>query len=328
MAPNLAHSQHALVHDMITSRSLTASQMGDVAGCSERSIKYIRANVRLFGSTTAPPNRGGRPPTITPPMLAALREHLLEKPNEDLDDMAIYLWDEFSKLVSRWAIRRALSSIGWSPKQMQRIARGRNADLRDYYVHKLSEYRSFQLVYVDESGCDKRIGFRRRGWSPRGVTPVMVAQFQRGQRYQILPAYSQDGIVCARVFQGSTDANIFLDFIEQMLSHCNPFPGKRSVVIMDNASIHHSKEIEAACARAGVKLVYLPPYSPDLNPIEEFFAELKAFIKKHWKIFEDNSVLEFESFLEWCVDEVGGRKASAQGHFRHAGLVIEEELTI
>ena len=174
MAPNLAHSQHALVHDMITSRSLTASQMGDVVGCSERSIKYIRANVR-FGSTTAPPNRGGRPPTITPPMLAALREHLLEKPNEDLDDMAIYLWDEFSKLVSRWAIRRVLSSIGWSPKQMQRIVRDRNDDLRDYYMHKLLEYRSFQLVYVDKSGYDKRIGFRRRGWSPRGVTPVMVA---------------------------------------------------------------------------------------------------------------------------------------------------------
>ena len=54
--------------------------------CSERSIKSIRANVRLFGSTTAPPNRGGRPPTITPPTLAELREHLLEKPNEDLDD--------------------------------------------------------------------------------------------------------------------------------------------------------------------------------------------------------------------------------------------------
>jgi transposase len=49
---------------------------------------------------------------------------------------------------------------------------------------------------------------------------------------------------------------------------------------MDNASFHHTQRIEQMCYDAGVKLVYLPPYSPDFNPIEEFFAELKAFIKR------------------------------------------------
>jgi hypothetical protein len=93
---------------------------------------------------------------------------------------------------------------------------------------------------------------------------------------------------------------------------------------MDNASFHRGPEIETACARVGVKLVYLPPYSPDLNPIEEFFAELKAFVKKHWRVFEENPEYEFEAFLEWCVDEVGGRKASARGHFRNAGVTIQE----
>lgn len=93
---------------------------------------------------------------------------------------------------------------------------------------------------------------------------------------------------------------------------------------MDNAFLHRTDEIEQACARAGVKLIYLPPYSPDKNPIEEFFAELKAFIKKHWRVLNDNPTLEFESFLEWCIDEVGARKASAHGHFRHAGIVINE----
>jgi len=50
---------------------------------------------------------------------------------------------------------------------------------------------------------------------------------------------------------------------------------------MDNASFHHTERIKQMCDLAGVKLVYLPPYSPDLNPIEEFFSELKAFIKKN-----------------------------------------------
>jgi hypothetical protein len=59
-------------------------------------------------------------------------------------------------------------------------------------------------VYVDESGCDKRISFRRTGWSPVGATPLQVSKFHRDQRYQILPAYAQDGVVFSRVFQGST----------------------------------------------------------------------------------------------------------------------------
>lgn len=57
---------------------------------------------------------------------------------------------------------------------------------------------------------------------------------------------------------------------------------------MDNASFHHSDRIEQMCLEAGVKLVYLPPYSPDLNPIEEFFAELKAFIQQNWQFQDDN----------------------------------------
>jgi transposase len=109
-----------------------------------------------------------------------------------------------------------------------------------------------------------------------------------------------------------------------VLASCNPFRGKNSVVVMDNASFHHTERIEQMCCDASVILVYLPPYSPDLNPIEEFFAELKAFIKKHWQIYEDHPGQGFDTFLEWCIDVVGSNKRSARGHFRHAGWAIEE----
>ena len=64
---------------------------------------------------------------------------------------------------------------------------------------------------------------------------------------------------------------------------------------MDNASFRHSDTIESLCAEAGVKLLYLPPYLPDLNPIEDFFAELKAFVKRdrqHLQIFP-SKILEY-----------------------------------
>lgn len=107
---------------------------------------------------------------------------------------------------------------------------------------------------MDESGCDKRINFRRTGWSPLGVTPVKIARFQREQRYQILPAYSQDGILLARVFQGSTDSVFFEDFIEQLLHHCGRWLEPKFVLVMDNASFNHTERIEQMCVDAVVKL--------------------------------------------------------------------------
>jgi len=78
--------------------------------------------------------------------------------------------------------------------------------LRDEYRHYIADFELDQLVFVDESGCDKRVGFRRTGWSPLGTTPIQIYGSHREQRHQILPAYAQDGKVLARIFQGSTDA--------------------------------------------------------------------------------------------------------------------------
>lgn len=115
-----------------------------------------------------------------------------------------------------------------------------------------------------------------------------MSKFYCDQRYRILPAYAQDSIVLSRVFRGSTDTSVFEDFIEQLLQHCGKWLEPKSVSVIDNASFHHSKQIDEICSEAGVKLVYLPPYSPDLNPIEKFFAELKAFFRRCWQSYEEN----------------------------------------
>jgi transposase len=91
---------------------------------------------------------------------------------------------------------------------------------------------------------------------------------------------------------------------------------------MDNASFHHTEQITELCSRAGVKLLFLPPYSPDLNLIEEFFAELKAFVRRNW---QKHTGEDFKDFLEWSLDVVGARVESAQGHFRHANVEVEQQ---
>jgi hypothetical protein len=115
--------------------------------------------------------------------------------------MVVFLWDEFEIMVTTHSIGRALASVGWTMKMARRIVRERNADLRDFYLHTLSTFRSHHLVYIDESGLDKRAGFRRTGWSTSGVTPVQVAKFHRGRRYQFLPAYCPKSLLHYTVYQ-------------------------------------------------------------------------------------------------------------------------------
>jgi transposase len=69
---------------------------------------------------------------------------------------------------------------------------------------------------------------------------------------------------------------LFEDFVDELLYYCGKWLEPKSVLVMDNASFHHTERIRQLCVAAGVKLVYLPPYSPDLNPIKKFFAELKG----------------------------------------------------
>jgi transposase len=140
MAPHLATSQHHLIRDMILDGTLTAAQMATAASCSKRSVKAIRSNLRHFHATKAPANGGGRRRSITPPMLDALRERLLEKPGLYLEEMTLFLWDKFDVLVSTHSISRTLRAVGWSKKVARQIAREQNAELRDFYLYNLTQF--------------------------------------------------------------------------------------------------------------------------------------------------------------------------------------------
>lgn len=202
-------------------------------------------------------------------MRDALFGQLAKRPDMFRYEIIDFLYDSFGLEVSPTTISRTLKTERWTRKTNGRVAKQRNSDLRELYLYKLSDCRSYQLVFIDESGCDKRSGHRRQGWAPSGATPVQVEEFDREQRLQILTAYTQSGVKLARIYPGSTDAVIFEDFIEQLLLHCGKWPGPNSVLVMDNASIHRSERLEQMCVDAGVRVLKLAPYSPDMNPIKE-----------------------------------------------------------
>jgi transposase len=96
------------------------------------------------------------------------------------------------------------------------------------------------------------------------------------QLHTVIAALTPDGLTAPAVFNGPLDNPTFLAYVEQVLV---PTLQRGDVVVLDNLAIHKQAEVRAAIEAVGAHLRFLPPYSPDLNPIEQAFAKLKAFLR-------------------------------------------------
>ena len=138
------------------------------------------------------------------------------------------------------------------------------------------------LIFVDETGADRRNCLRRFGYSIRGKPPVSKKLLVRGQRVNAIAAISTSGVLDCHSVTSSVDGDRFIYFVQNiLLPHLQPFDGvnPHSVVVMDNASIHHVHGVAPLIESTGALLYYLPPYCPDLNPIEEAFSKLKSTLR-------------------------------------------------
>ena len=107
---------------------------------------------------------------------------------------------------------------------------------------ELHEWNPEQLIYVDESACNERTSDRKYGWAPIGIPAYRIGSYKRSERWSILPAYTCDGFIDWDIIHGSYDADLFAIFVEShVIPHTTPFPGLRSIIIMDNARIHRAQ---------------------------------------------------------------------------------------
>lgn len=167
-------------------------------------------------------------------------------------------------------------------KKITRVSAERSAVKRIEYLARIGAYRAEQLVFVDESSADRPTTYRGRAWSIRGAKAQRKAFFVRSRRYSVLPALSlQDGILHCSVIEGSFCAESFTRFIRQLLDNMQPFPAPNSVIVMDNCPIHKHPDIRELIESRGMRCEFLPPYSPDLNPIELAFSAMKYHLRRN-----------------------------------------------
>jgi transposase len=133
-----------------------------------------------------------------------------------------------------------------------------------------------QLVFVDETWASTHMT-RTRGRSPSGRRLVMAVPHGHWKTTTFVAALRADGLTAPTVVDGAINGDLFEAYVRQQLV---PTLRPGDTVVMDNLSSHKRAGVREAIEGAGARLVYLPPYSPDLNPIEQAFAKLKALLRK------------------------------------------------
>jgi transposase len=170
-----------------------------------------------------------------------------------------------------------------------------------------------RLVFLDESGIDTRLT-RAYGRAPRGRR--VVGKVPRGswERLTVIGALALDGVVASMSIAAATGTAVFLAFVEQALVPA--LQGRPDVVVvMDDLAAHKAEAVRSALDRAGLSHRYLPPYSPDLNPIEQAWSKLKARLRASGA----RSREALERALGPSLAAITAR--DARGWFRLAGYV-------
>jgi transposase len=133
-----------------------------------------------------------------------------------------------------------------------------------------------RLVFVDETGASTKMA-RRCGRSPRGERCVAAVPHGHWKTTTFVGGLRLSGITAPMTIDGAMDGPAFLAWVQGMLA---PALGHGDIVVMDNLPAHKQPGVRAAIEACGAQLRYLPPYSPDLNPIEMAFSKFKALLKK------------------------------------------------
>ena len=245
---------------------------------SESSVQRWARLERPRGSVAAQPMGGQRPFALAGER-AGILERIAQQPDLPLRALLAELHDRGIK-VSYFAVWNIVDRAGLSYKKKSLRAseqdRPKVARRRLQWQQRQHKVDPKRLVFIDETWAKTNMT-PLRGRCPVGQRLVAKAPHGHRKTLTFVAALRCDGITAPCLLNQPINAVSFRTYVEQFLA---PTLRPGDVVVMDNLSSHTGKAIRKAIQAAGAKLIFLPPYSPDLNPIEQVFAKLKTLLRK------------------------------------------------
>ena len=248
-------------------------------------------------------------------------ELLMDNPAMYLDELQRELHQNTGTWTSISTIFRTIRRLGFTRKMLRHVAMQRSDDRRAEFMEEMKYPSANMIVWLDETGSDRRNERRKRGYHLRGMTPTDFKFTVRGKRLSSIGIMSTRGVEDVDTYEGNINGDIFCDFIERCLVPIlQPFNGTndRSIVVMDNASIHHVDRVITTIQNTGALLRFLPPYSPGYNPIEELFSKVKAYLKANDLAYDVTTSPSLLITMGFCTVTT----EDCIGYITHAGYNI------
>ena len=172
-----------------------------------------------------------------------------------------------------------------------------------------------KLIFIDETWAKTNMT-RLRGRAPRGQRLIAKVSHGHWKTTTLIAALDQRGVRCAATVDGPVDADVFEAFCRGVLA---PTLKPGDLVVIDNLSSHKTQAVHQAIEETGAKVMYLPPYSPDLNPIELAFSKLKQLMRSA----EHRTVRSLWTDTQRMLDQITA--SDAAGFFRSCGYSLHVE---
>ena len=201
-------------------------------------------------------------------------------------------------------------------QKKSQIASERDEEARGLWRWLASRFDARRLVFVDESGFNTSMT-RLRARAPKGKRAYGKVPRNRGKNTTLIAAITLEGAMGASMtVEGATDSLAFEAYVEHFLA---PSLCEGQVVVLDGLGAHRTQKVEELIEGRGADLVFLPSYSPDLNPIEEAFSKIKALVRKVGARVREALVEAIGRALAAVTPE------DATGWFAHAGYRLQDQ---
>ena len=206
-----------------------------------------------------------------------MKEHLTSDRTASLAS-AVHALNEAGVDVKKTSVWRMTLDAHVSYKRVQKKS---DAVLTPAVIQKRFEYATIVseipdnlLLFLDETGFNLHLGMTR-SWAEVGETPTIVVPANRGQNVSAAVCISTNGVRHVMIKDGAFNRNDFIAFLTDLIERCPELQHGEATIVMDNARIHHALVVVDFLEEKAISYLFLPPYTPELNPIENFFGTVK-----------------------------------------------------
>ena len=283
-------------------QNVNVSKIAEITELSKSAIYKALAKIEEYPNLDFATIYGkpGRKKKKHPETVRKIKDIISEDQSLTQKGIQTKMLEFYQENVGTSAVCRLLKEGGLKRKGLNKKASVINTESHQekmrQYACSFIRFRTREIIFLDETGFNLHSSVNY-GYAEVGVSPVTYVPASKGKNLSACCMMSTNGIIHYKIIDGGFNGNYFFEFLQDAIQ--SGVLKRNMILVMDNATIHKTVAVKEFLSRSGVVINYLPPYSPDLNPIENYFSALKSRVFRKRPTAQDRETLR--SYVEEAI---------------------------